>query len=59
MSLMRTLAVEWGPVGIRSNTIAPGPIEGTEGAERLVLGTGRLEAELARIPSAGLGERRR
>ncbi|PCH32975.1 NAD(P)-binding protein [Wolfiporia cocos MD-104 SS10] len=29
------LAVEEGPWGIRSNVIAPGPIAGTEGAERL------------------------
>ena len=31
-SLTRTLAVEWGPYGIRVNGIAPGPIDGTEGA---------------------------
>lgn len=34
-SLTRTLAVEWGPYGIRVNGIAPGPIEGTEGVRRL------------------------
>ncbi|ANB12015.1 Sps19p [Sugiyamaella lignohabitans] len=34
-SLMRTLAVELGPLGIRSNAIAPGPIAGTEGMDRL------------------------
>ena len=34
-SLTRTLAVEWGPHGIRVNGIAPGPIEGTEGVKRL------------------------
>ena len=34
-SLTRTLAVEWGPHGIRVNGIAPGPIEGTEGVRRL------------------------
>ena len=34
-SLTRTLAVEWGPHGIRVNGIAPGPIEGTEGVARL------------------------
>ncbi len=33
--LMKTLAVEWGPQGIRSNSIIPGPIEGTEGMKRL------------------------
>jgi peroxisomal 2,4-dienoyl-CoA reductase len=34
-SLTRTLAVEWGPLGIRVNGIAPGPIDGTEGVRRL------------------------
>ena len=35
-NLMRNLALEWGRFGIRSNSIAPGPIEGTEGVRRLV-----------------------
>jgi len=34
-SLMRHLALEWGPYGIRSNSIVPGPITGTEGMKRL------------------------
>lgn len=34
-NLMRNLALEWGRFGIRSNSIAPGPIEGTEGMRRL------------------------
>jgi NAD(P)-dependent dehydrogenase (short-subunit alcohol dehydrogenase family) len=33
--LTRTLAVEWGPQGIRVNSIVPGPTEGTEGMDRL------------------------
>jgi NAD(P)-dependent dehydrogenase (short-subunit alcohol dehydrogenase family) len=33
--LMRTLAVEWAPLGIRSNSIVPGPVAGTEGMQRL------------------------
>jgi NAD(P)-dependent dehydrogenase (short-subunit alcohol dehydrogenase family) len=33
--LMRNLAIEWGPHGIRSNSIVPGPITGTEGAHRM------------------------
>ena len=33
--LVRTLAVEWGARGIRVNAISPGPIENTEGMNRL------------------------
>lgn len=35
-ALSNALAVELGPLGIRSNCIAPGPIAGTEGMDRLV-----------------------
>jgi peroxisomal 2,4-dienoyl-CoA reductase len=37
-SITRTLAVEWGPLGIRVAGIAPGPIENTEGTARLAPG---------------------
>jgi NAD(P)-dependent dehydrogenase (short-subunit alcohol dehydrogenase family) len=33
--LVKTLAMEWGPAGIRVCSIWPGPIEETEGMERL------------------------
>lgn len=34
-NMMRNLALEWGRYGIRSNSIMPGPIRGTEGMRRL------------------------
>lgn len=34
-SLTRTIATEWGSLGVRSNGIAPGPIGDTEGMRRL------------------------
>lgn len=46
-ALTRTLAVEWGPLQIRVNAVAPGPVEGTEGLARLLPPDLRARAERA------------
>lgn len=50
MNLTRTLATEWGRHGIRVNAVAPGLVEGTEGARRLVESLGLKEAFEAAVP---------
>ena len=52
--MMRNLALEWGRHGIRSNSIVPGPIEGTEGMKRLS-NTAALKAAIEQIPMHRLG----
>jgi NAD(P)-dependent dehydrogenase (short-subunit alcohol dehydrogenase family) len=55
MSLIRSLALEWGPDGILCNTIAPGPIGGTEGVKRLYEETGHAGAQVMGLPLGRLG----
>jgi NAD(P)-dependent dehydrogenase (short-subunit alcohol dehydrogenase family) len=55
MSLMRTLAAEWGPDGIRCNTIAPGAIGATEGVRKIYEAQGAADRELATIPLGVFG----
>jgi NAD(P)-dependent dehydrogenase (short-subunit alcohol dehydrogenase family) len=52
-NMMRNLALEWGKYGIRSNSIVPGPIEGTEGVKRL---GGEASARAMTIPLGRYGE---
>jgi NAD(P)-dependent dehydrogenase (short-subunit alcohol dehydrogenase family) len=52
--MMKNLAIEWGRYGIRSNSIVPGPIEGTEGMKRLSSPEAR-QTVVASVPIGRLG----
>ncbi|PPA72220.1 2,4-dienoyl-CoA reductase [Jeotgalibacillus proteolyticus] len=56
LSLTRTLAVEWGhKYGIRTNAIAPGPIERTGGAEKLWESEEAAKRTIQSVPLKRLG----
>ncbi|MCM2603671.1 2,4-dienoyl-CoA reductase [Rossellomorea marisflavi] len=56
LSLTRTLAVEWGhKYGIRTNAIAPGPIERTGGADKLWESEKAAKRTLNSVPLKRLG----
>ena len=50
LNLTRTLAVEWGGDEIRVNAVAPGLVEGTEGAKRLAESIGIVEDYRRQVP---------
>jgi NAD(P)-dependent dehydrogenase (short-subunit alcohol dehydrogenase family) len=52
--MMKNLAIEWGRYGIRTNSIVPGPIEGTEGMKRLA-GEGAKQNISASVPIGRMG----
>lgn len=54
--LTRTLAIEWGPVGIRVNSISPGPIADTEGMRRLAPNENIAEQYKNTVPMNRFGE---
>ena len=51
-ALSHSVAIEYGPLGVTSNVIAPGPIRGTEGMDRLSKDAGSADMKSAtkRIP---------
>lgn len=53
-AITRTLAVEWGPSGVRVVGIAPGPIDDTEGMRKLAPGDVKAKLERA-IPLGRFG----
>ena len=54
-ALSAVLAVEEGPNGVRSNVIAPGPIQGTEGMVRLAVKTGSGSSNPPEYPAGRFG----
>ncbi|MEM6303731.1 MAG: SDR family oxidoreductase [Pseudomonadota bacterium] len=51
----KTLSLEWGPEGIRVNSISPGPIDGTEGMKRLAPTEEYREAVVKSVPMKRMG----
>jgi NAD(P)-dependent dehydrogenase (short-subunit alcohol dehydrogenase family) len=55
--LTRTLALEWGSAGVRVNSISPGPIEETEGMNRLAPSAGAQERVRKALPLQRFGRK--
>ncbi len=53
--LLQVLAIEWGPQGIRSNLINPGPTDDTEGFRRLAPTPEARLAAIETVPLRRLG----
>jgi NAD(P)-dependent dehydrogenase (short-subunit alcohol dehydrogenase family) len=53
--LVKCLAMEWGPAGLRVNGISPGAIDGTEGADRLAPVGPIRDAMIGKVASRRIG----
>ncbi len=53
--LTKTLAMEWGPAGVRVNSLVPGPIDETEGMARLLTDPSMKSKLATTVPLQRLG----